>query len=177
MRAGLIRRGVELISCLWVIFAVKTARAGEDRSRPEGEHALVVGAGAAAEIEESTEGTPSFGTSAFIEWEAIESWLEFELAASVLTANGRVEVPVQVLAKKPFRLGRSAELLVGAGPELVWSSGRDAGPYAGGAVALDFMVWPWGTRLGLWIEPEYDVVLRDGPSSAVGVASGIMAGW
>jgi hypothetical protein len=44
-----------------------------------------------------------------VEWDAIENWLQLELEASVLTASQGLEVPADLLVKKPFKLGRCAE--------------------------------------------------------------------
>jgi len=51
-----------------------------------------------------------------VEWDAIENWLEFEVGASILATSGGVEVPVDLLVKKPFRLARCAEFMIGVGP-------------------------------------------------------------
>jgi hypothetical protein len=32
-------------------------------------------------------------------------------------------------------------------------------------------------RVGLWFEPEYDVVFRDGTSSGIGSTGGVLFGW
>ena len=94
-----------------------------------------------------------------IEWDAIEDWLELEVGASILSVDGGVEVPIDLLVKKPFKLARWAEFMFGVGPEVVQVTGTHRGTYFGGELALDFMFWPWGRHVGLWVEPEYD--LRD----------------
>jgi len=44
--------------------------------------------------------------------------------------------------------------------------------------ALDLMLWPWGKRRpGLWLEPSYDAVFRDGVSSGAGATGGVMIGF
>jgi hypothetical protein len=112
-----------------------------------------------------------------VEWDAIENWLELELGASVLTASGGVSVPVDLLVKKPFKLARWAELMIGIGPEVVQTTGIGKGTYFGGEAALDFMFWPWDPRAGLWVEPEYDLVFHDGASSGLGATGGVLFGW
>jgi len=117
------------------------------------------------------------GTSVMVEWDAIEKWLELEVGASVLTADHGVEVPIDLLVKKPFRLAPWAEFMVGVGPELVQITGPDGGTFFGGELALDFMFWPWGRRVGLWVEPAYDLVFHGGASSGVGGMGGMLLGW
>ncbi len=112
-----------------------------------------------------------------VEWDAIENWLEFEVGASILSADGGVEVPIDLLVKKPFRLSRWAELMVGVGPEVVQVTGTNRGTYLGGEVALDFMFWRWGRRVGLWVAPEYDLVFHGGPSGGIGGTGGVLFGW
>ena len=77
--------------------------------------------------------------------------------------------------KKPFQLARWAEFMVGLGPQVVHVTGAGKGTYFGGEVALDFMFWPWGRRVGLWIAPEYDVVFRSG--AGVFSVLVVLIGW
>lgn len=67
--------------------------------------------------------------------------------------------------------------MVGVGPEVVQVSGAGKGTYFGGELALDFMFWPWGRHVGLWVEPEYDLVFQDRLSSGVGSTGGVLFGW
>jgi hypothetical protein len=152
--------------------ASRTGERDEDRI----EHLIVVGVGGAADLELGT-GSLHPGGNLMLEWEAIENWLELEVGASVLSADGGLEIPVDLLVKKPFQLARWAEFMVGLGPQVVHVTGAGKGTYFGGEVALDFMFWPWGRRVGLWIAPEYDVVFRSGASSAIGSTGGLLVGW
>jgi hypothetical protein len=106
-----------------------------------------------------------------------ENWLELEVGASVLTAPGGVSIPIDLLVKKPFTLSRWAEFMVGLGPEVVQVTGANKGTYFGGEVAVDFMFWPWGKRVGLWVEPEYDLTYQHGASSGIGTTGGVLLGW
>jgi hypothetical protein len=65
---------------------------------------------------------------------------------------------------------------IGAGPEMVTTTGRNRGTHFGGEVALDFMFWPW-QRVGLWVEPAYDFIFQDGVSHGLGSTGGVMLGW
>jgi hypothetical protein len=95
----------------------------------------------------------------------------------VLSAPGGVLVSIDLLIKKPFRLARWAEFMVGVGPEVVRVTGANRGTYWGGEVALDFMFWPWGKHVGLWVEPEYDLTYQHGASSGIGTTGGVLLGW
>ena len=147
-------------------------KAGEEST----EHTFVVGVGGAAELELG-DGSVHPGANVMVEWDAIENWLELEVGASVLTADHGVQVPIDLLARKPFRLTRWAELMVGVGPEVVRVTGTNRGTYFGGELALDLMFWPWGPRVGLWIEPEYDFVLHEGVAHGLGSTGGALLGW
>jgi len=148
----------------------------EQRSDDALDHAIIVGVGGAEELELG-DGSLHLGANLIVEWDAIENWLELEVGASVLAASHGIEVPVDLLVKKPFKLTRWAELMIGVGPEVVQVTGANKGTYFGGEVALDFMFWPWGRHVGLWFEPEYDLVFHNGASSGVGSTGGVLFGW
>lgn len=148
----------------------------QEQGDDETEHTIVVGVGGAGELELG-DGSLHPGANVMIEWDAIENWLELEVGASVLAASGGVEVPIDLLVKKPFTLARWAELMVGVGPEVAQVTGVDKGTYFGGELALDLMFWPWGRRVGLWVEPEYDALFHDGVSSGIGSTGGVLFGW
>ena len=147
-----------------------------DETDTDSAHTLVVGAGGATELE-LPGGSPRLGANVMVEWEAIDDWLELEVGASLLAETNGIEVPVDLLAKKPFKLTRWAEFMVGVGPEVVHVSGSPRATYFGGEAALDFMFWPSGHRLGLWVEPEYDLIFERTPSSGVGASGGLLVGW
>jgi hypothetical protein len=164
---------------LFVLFASDAYAQGNEtvgRRAEDIEHTIIVGAGAAAEVE-LADGALHPGANVMVEWDAIESWLEIEVEASVLSAEGGVEVPVGLLFKKPFRLTPRAEFMVGVGPEVVRvSNPTTRSTYAGAQLALDFMFWPW-QRAGFWVEPSYDLVFGDGPRHGVGSTGGVLLGW
>jgi hypothetical protein len=140
------------------------------------DHTIILGVGGAGELELG-EGSFHPGANIFVEYEAIEKWLELELGASVLSAEGGVDVPIDLLLKKPFRLSRGVEFMVGVGPEIVNIRGTGKGGTFGGIeFALDFMFWP-SQRVGLWLEPSYDIVFRSGTSHGVGSTGGVIFGW
>jgi hypothetical protein len=66
--------------------------------------------------------------------------------------------------------------MIGVGPEVVQVTGINKGTSFGGEVALDFMFWPWGRRVGLCVEPEFDLIVHDGPASGIGSTGGVPFG-
>ncbi len=135
------------------------------------ERRWIVGVGGAGELETSGGGAHA-GANVMIEWEAIEGQLEIEADVSALAGDG-VEVPIDLLVKRPFQLSRRLECMIGAGPEIVHT--RDGMKY-GGEAAVDFMYWPT-QRAGAWVEPSYDLTVDHGAAHALGVTIGVMIGW
>jgi hypothetical protein len=162
-----------LLFALPALLVAAPASADEEGA---GERTVVLGVGGAAELELS-DGSVHPGGNVMVEWEAIEGWLELEADVSVLSADGGTVVPVALLAKKPFKLARWAEVMIGLGPEVVTvSTAATKGTFAGGEVALDFMFWP-SRHLGFWVEPSYDLLFEDGLSHGVGATGGLLFGW
>lgn len=91
-----------------------------------------------------------------------------------MAADGGVELPVDLVIKKPFRVTEWFEFMVGAGPEV--QSATEKRTRVGGEVALDCMFWPLA-RAGLWVEPTYDVVFGGGASHGLRVTAGAMVAW
>jgi hypothetical protein len=154
------------------------AQSGSPAREPdEGtEHTLVLGVGGAVEAELGDR-TVRAGPNVMVEWDAVEDWLELEAEASLLPGDQGVAVPLALTFKKPFRLSRWAEVMVGAGPQLVYvSTPATRGAFFDAEGVIDFMFWPT-RRLGLWIEPSYDVVARGGPSQGIGGTGGLLVGW
>ena len=156
-----------------ISLSARSVFAGDE---PYIEHTIILGVGGAAELE-LADGSLHPGANVMVEWDAIEDWLELEIEASLLSADGGVESPVGVLFKKPFHLTRWAEVMVGLGPEMVYvSNPTTKATFFGGQAALDFMFWPT-QRFGIWVEPSYDLIARDGPSHGVGSTGGLLIGW
>ena len=167
--------GVLLVLVCEVVASADERPGQQERDEPN-DHTIIVGVGGATELELG-DGSVHPGANIMVEWDAIENWLEFEVGASLLATSGGVEVPVDLLIKKPFKVTRWAEFMIGVGPEVVQVTGTNKGTYFGGEVALDFMFWPWGRRVGLWVEPEYDLIFHDGASSGIGGTGGVLFGW
>jgi hypothetical protein len=161
-----------------VLLGVSLPTHAEEPGGPTGrsEHTLIVGVGPAAEWEPG-EGAVLPGGNLMLEWDAIEDWFEFEVGASLLASRSGLEVPVDLLIKKPFTLTSWAEVMVGGGPEVVRVVNRTAvHTYFGAELAVDFMFWPTH-RIGWWIEPTYDLTFSSPLSQGVGVTGGLLVGW
>ena len=140
------------------------------------DHTLIFGVGGASEVELQS-GSLNSGVNVFVEYEAIENWLELELGVSILKAEGGWEVPIDLLLKKPFRLARGVELMIGVGPQIVRISGTERnGTFVAGELVFDFMFWP-SRHIGLWVEPSYTLLFRDGVSHSLGATGGLLIGW
>ena len=179
-----VSRGSRFVPALPLVLAILTAPKGaraDDPTPHDGEaedaieHTLIFGLGGATDVDLG-DGSIHPGANVMVEWDAIEDWLELEVEASVLSTGSGTEVPVGLLIKKPFRLTRTAELMIGLGPELVRVSGPGRGTYFGGQFALDFMFWP--TRhVGFWVEPAYEVVFHAQAAHGLGCTGGLLVGW
>lgn len=168
------RRALALLAMVFA-YGESFAQAQDKQGAPE--HTIILGVGGATEVELAN-GSLHAGGNVMVEWDAIENWLEFEIGASLLAADGGVQAPVDLLVKKPFQLTPWAEVMIGIGPEVVLVSNPvTKTTYFGGEAALDFMFWPWGRHIGLWVEPEYDLVFRDGLSHGLGSTAGLLLGW
>jgi hypothetical protein len=75
-----------------------TAKPTSEETSEDIEHTLVVGIGGAGELELQG-GAFHAGANVMVEWDAVENWLELELGASILSAEGGVEMPVDLLFK------------------------------------------------------------------------------
>ena len=61
------------------------------------------------------EGFHPGGTFAF-EITPVENWLELEVGLAVIRSETSTEIPIDLLLKKPWRLSRGFEFMIGAGP-------------------------------------------------------------
>jgi hypothetical protein len=123
----------------------------------------------------AAEGLHHGGTVAF-EVEPIEGWLELEVGLTAIRADEGVDIPVDVLFKKPWRFSPQFEFMVGAGPELIHATGPDHDTFWGLAAVLDFMFWP-KKNIGWYVEPGYEATFRDGATHhGLAVAGGLLIG-
>jgi hypothetical protein len=142
--------------------------AGED-------HSIVFELGAAADWSRGEPVHPG-GTFAF-EITPVENWLELEFGWTAIHNDKNVEMPLDVLFKKPWQISPAFEFMLGAGPEWIHTAGP--GPEHGNAwganAVLDFMFWP-RRNVGWYAEPGYEAVFRDGTHHGLGLAVGVLIG-
>src|ERR1051326_2070750 len=96
------------------------------RAKPDvghDDHAVVYELGMAGDWSRR-EGFHPGGTFAF-EVTPIEGWLELEMGVTAIHGDRSTEMPVDVLFKKPWRISRRFEFMLGVGPELVHATGPD----------------------------------------------------
>ncbi len=137
------------------------------------DHTIVFEIGAAGDWERGGPLNPG-GTFAF-EVTPIEHWLEIEVGATAIADRGGLELPADILFKKPWQPSQSFEVMVGVGPEVVHDFG-DRQTFWGAEAVLDLMFWP-KPRVGWYVEPGYEVVWRDGTTHhGAGFAAGLLLG-
>ena len=121
-------------------------------------------------------GGTSFGPNFAMEVTPIEKWLEIEAGATPLFGHHSREWDTDLLFKKPWTLSKTAELMVGFGPE--WIHTRENGIATnalGGEAVLDFMFWPSARRrFGWYLEPAYDYSFGRGHERSVGISGGLL---
>ena len=139
------------------------------------DHAVVLEIGGVVDWEVAERAVHGGGTFAF-EMTPIENKLELEIGITAVSADGGVEMPVDVLFKKPWRFSPKFEFMIGAGPQVIHSFGPDHGTFWGVEAVLDFMFWP-RKNVGWYVEPGYEVTFRDGGQHrGVGVSAGLLIG-
>jgi hypothetical protein len=143
-------------------------------SDDEGDHALVLEFGAAGDWSRA-EGFHPGGTIAF-EVTPIEHWLELEIGFAAIRADASTEMPFDVLFKKPWRISRQVELMIGVGPEIVHATGPDRATFWGLSSVVDLMFWP-RKNVGWYAEPGYEVTFRGGTTHhGLGIEAGLLIG-
>jgi hypothetical protein len=140
-------------------------------------HRLVLVAGGLGGAD-ATSGALRGGGVVALRLTAIPRWLALELGGGALFHEGDVRVPVYVLLEKPLALTPRLELLPAVGPELVWArAGGSDHVDVGGRLACTLGYWP-SEGVGLWVQPAFEVVLRDGLQEyALAVGAGVQVGF
>jgi hypothetical protein len=163
-----------------LVIGLQCSAAAQDLKSPakpvgDEDHALVLEIGAVVDWER-TEGALHSGATFAFEITPIENKLELEIGISALPSDGGVEMPIDVLFKKPWRFSPQFEFMIGAGPEMVHAFGPDHGTFWGVEAVLDFMFWP-RKNIGWYLEPGYEITFRDGtPRHGVGISGGLLIG-
>ncbi len=165
---------LRLIGLAWLFVLVSLAgRAAAQAQPPDVDHAVVFEIGAESDWSKA-DGFHTGGTFAF-EVTPIENWLELELGVSVIPHRGGVEVPVDLLFKKPWRLSRTVEFMAGVGPELIHST-VDGQTFWGLSAVGDLMVWP-RQNVGWYVEPGIERTFERGDhQTGFAIAAGLIIG-
>ncbi len=117
------------------------------------------------------------GGIAFFEFEAIEHWLSIAAEVAFAKVADGEELTSAILFKKPFKLGRNVEMLVGIGPEAVQTIGTvPSATYFGVEGVIDFVFWP-SKHFGAWVAPTYELVFKDKASGTYGLTLGPAFTW
>ena len=147
----------------------------QDKGSDE-EPAAVVELGGAAAHGLTGEGA-SFGPTVAVEVTPIENLLELEAGVTALFRRHSTEWSADLLFKKPWTLSKTAELMVGIGPE--WIHARQLAMTTnslGGEAVVDFMYWPSSGkhRFGWYVEPGYEYKFGPGHEQSLGVNAGLL---
>lgn len=117
----------------------------------------------------------SGGGGAFVEWTAVQGWLELELGARYLGGHGHL-LPIDLLAKKPFHLTDTVHPYLGLGPTFVLAFADGTSVHYGLATVAGSYLW-LAKHIGLLAELNYNLVYEDGAVHEVGAAAGLAFRW
>jgi len=122
------------------------------------------------------DGGSSSGADLAVEFTPIERWLEMEVGTTPLFAPNSVEWDTDVLFKKPWTLSKKAELMIGVGPEWVYTKQFGiAKNFFAGEFAVDFMYWPGARhKVGWFVEPAYEYRFGHEHEQAIGLSWGLL---
>lgn len=159
---------------LFILACISLPALGEDGA---GEHdGSVFKVGPALERNLRSKST-SYGAAIAIERTIVEDRLELELGLTRLDTNGR-ELGFDVIFKKPFRLSKQAEFMVGAGPQATRHfSNMERGTTFAVEVVADFMYW-LSEDVGWYAESSYGFGLGKAKGEhTVGASAGLLLRW
>jgi hypothetical protein len=123
-------------------------------------------------------GAATFAPNLAAECTPIENWLELEAGVSPFYTRRSTEWDTDFLFKKPWTLSKTAEFMLGAGPQWahVNQHGRSSDLFSA-ELAGDFMFWPNGRhRFGWYLEPAYDYSFAGGHPQSIGMSAGLLIG-
>ena len=159
-------RGQMFIGVVVLLLCIQAAHAEEK------EPFAVVELGGAAQWG-LTNGSPSFGPSAAVEFEPIKNLLVIEAGLTPLFDNrGHSDWDFDLLFRHSFEVSKTVEFEPGIGPT-VSSSGQ-----FGAQASFEFMIWPWQERkFGWFVDPSYGVSFAPGHQQSLGLTLGIIIGF
>jgi hypothetical protein len=123
-------------------------------------------------------GAATFAPNLAAECTPIENWLELEAGVSPFFTRNATEWDTDFLLKKPWDLSKTAEFMLGVGPQWTFSKqkGKAKDSFAA-ELAGDFMFWPSGKhRFGWYLEPAYDYSFAGGHQQSIGMSAGLLIG-
>lgn len=95
-----------------------------------------------------------FGVSIFYERELVPRWLEVELNVGLIDGAAGLQVPIDLLLKKPFHLGRRLTPYIGIGPSIELFPRGDRSPLPGVTGGVGLYLW-LSRDFGLDLELDY----------------------
>ena len=127
---------------------------------------------------DSRGGSTTAGPNLAAEVTPIGDVLELEAGITPVFRRHSTEWDADFLFKKPWTLSKTAEFMLGVGPELemVRQNGLTSATVSG-EIAADFMYWPGGGHhVGWFVEPAYDYSFATGHAQAFGMSGGLLIG-
>ena len=120
----------------------------------------------------------SLGPAVAVEMTPLKNWIEVEMGITRLSAPSSPEWSADFLVKKPWDLTKTAEFMVGIGPEWVHARKNGLGINSlAGEVVLDFMFWTSVKhKLGWYFEPYYDYTFSASHERSMGASVGLLIG-
>jgi hypothetical protein len=126
-----------------------------------------------------------FGGGAFFEFTVVPNWLEIEIGVHVLKAPEKLELPIDVLLKKPFHVNHWFHPYVGLGPTIVpefvaanEKEGKAARTELDGGVAIVAGSYFWlHPHVGLSLEINNNILFAHGIIDEFGGSGGVVFGW
>jgi hypothetical protein len=118
-------------------------------------------------------GGSSFGPTAAVEFEPIESYLVIEAGITPFFDNtGHADWDFDLLFRHSFELSKNVEFEPGVGPTFS-TSGQ-----VGAVASFEFMIWPWQERkYGWFVDPSYSVSFAPGHQQSFGLTVGLLYGF
>lgn len=171
-----------LVATLAAWSAAASAQDEMNRSPHTAESSIIVGfkgiqMNAFAEEEGSQFAHHGFGGGFFLETSLVEGWMELEvgLGSIYFPEPDEVELPIDLLLKKPFCFGDIVQAYFAVGPTFALVlNGEELGVQVGGAVAIGSYFWIT-SAFGIDVEVDYSLLVQDEhPVQELGFALGVV---
>lgn len=161
-----------------VLLGTTSAFAGGGEGEEHHNHFFLGANGQALAVIAGGEVAPAGGGGAFFEFTVIENWLEIEAAVHVLSSHGELELPIDVLLKKPFHATKSIHPYVGLGPAVLPIFASEGTKVYGGLAFAGGSYFWFTQHVGWSVGLNYNLLFGGGSiKNEVGGTSGIVFGW